>query len=63
MQNTQTTSRDIHAQAVAGLTDEQRLSMGSYSGTQRSIERSRELPERELVDKINLQEIVIQVSV
>lgn len=53
--------RNIFIQSRTGeISDEQRLALPSYSSIQRMVERGRELPEKTLVDKIDVHEIVIQ---
>ena len=44
------------------MTEEARMAMPSYSGTQRLIERQREVPGKSLVDTKNLVDIEINVN-
>ena len=53
--------RDIILQAHHGLSDAELMAMPTYSGSQRQIERQREIPGRKAVDDPNILNVVIQV--
>ena len=53
--------RNIIAAKQAELSEEARMAMPSYSGSQRLIERQREVPGKTMVDTKNLVDIEIEV--
>jgi hypothetical protein len=54
--------RSIHSEVVRNLNDEERMSMPYYDAFRRVVHRQRELPEKKLVNIMDLGELNITVN-